>query len=91
MEALSKNAVADLLVKNEIGYFEREIFEVRSFWKNYCIETEDKERAKHFCEKAEKEIEITLYPFKTLYNRYWLIGGCKYCKKIIYHSLPLDL
>lgn len=91
MECLSKNGVIDLIVKNEIGYFEEGIFEVRSFWKEYCEETEEKEKAKHFCPVENKEIEIILYPFETLYKRKWLIGGCKNCKKIIYHPTPLDL
>jgi len=90
MEYLSKNAVIDLIVKNEVGFYTNGIFEVRSFWKNHCEETNQKDTAKHFCENQKEEIEIKLYPFKTLYGRFWLIGGCKYCKKIIYNSLPVD-
>lgn len=91
METLTKNGVVDLIVKKEVGYFERGIFEVRSFWKEYCIETKEKEKAKHFCTVENMEIEIPLYPFETLYKRYWLIGGCKFCKKLIYNPTPVDL
>lgn len=90
MEYLSKNGVIDLIIKNEVGYFENGIFEVRSFWKNHCDETDEKERAKHFCNVENREIEILLYPFATLYKKNWMIGGCKHCKKLIYLSKPLD-
>lgn len=91
MENLNKNGVVDLLVKNEVGYFEKGVFEVRSFWKHCCEETENKEKSQHFCQKENREIEITLYPFETLYNRYWMIGGCRHCKKIFYYPIPVDL
>lgn len=90
MEHLSKNGVIDLIVKNEIGYYENGIFEVRSFWKNHTEKTSEKNISRHFCSVQEKEIEIPLYSFKTLYGRFWKIGGCKICKKLIYHPIPLD-
>lgn len=90
MEILSKNGVIDLIVKNEIGYYENGIFEVRSFWKNIMEETSEKNIAKHFCSLQDKEFEIPLYSFKTLYGRLWKIGGCKNCKKLIYHPIPHD-
>lgn len=90
MEYLSKNGVIDLIVKNEIGYYENETLEVRSFWKSILEEANEKNVAKHFCNVQEKEVEIPLYSFKTLYGRFWKIGGCKSCKKLIYHPISLE-
>ncbi len=90
MEYLTKNGVIDLIVKNEIGYFERGIFEVRSFWKAASEVSKDSNREKHYCSVLNREIEIVLYPFETLYERFWYIGGCKHCKKIVYYPTPID-
>lgn len=91
MEYLSKNAIIDLIFKNGIGYYRDGYFEVKSFWKNYCEAVEEKEEARHFCNLENKEIIIKLFPFETLNGKFWKIGGCKYCKKLIYFSKTVDL
>ncbi len=89
MNMMTKGAVAALLQKREVGYLERDIFEVRSFWKQTCVPVEERDVHRHACGESEPPEEIGLHPFKTVYGRTWRIGGCTRCQKLFYYPIPL--
>ena len=67
MGNMTKGAVTALLQQKEVGYFERNVFEVRSFWKETCVEVPNREVHRHVCEDGKDSQEIRLHPFKTIY------------------------
>ena len=89
MSNMTKQAVGALMQQREVGYFEGDIFEVRSFWKETCVEVQSKDAHDHDCPVAHQSVGIKLHPFKTIYDRRWMIGGCSACKKVFYYPIPL--
>jgi len=86
--SMTKGAVAALLQQKEVGYLDHDVFEVRSFWKETCVDVPDREIHRHVCGDGPAA-EIRLHPFKTIYGRTWRIGGCTSCKKLFYYPIPL--
>jgi len=89
MSTLTRQSVAVLLQQREIAYHERDVLEVRSFWKDACVDVPDREVHRHTCKEGAAAVEIRLHPFKTVYGRTWRIGGCSECKKLFYYPIPL--
>jgi hypothetical protein len=88
MTSMTKGAVSALLQQKEVGYLENDVFEVRSFWKETCVDVQDREIHRHAC-GGGPAAEIRLHPFKTIYGRTWRIGGCTDCRKLFYFPIPL--
>jgi hypothetical protein len=89
MSMMTRGAVAARLQQAEVGYFERDVFEVRSFWKEICVDVPDRAVHQHVCEEGKVPVEIRLHPFLTIYGRIWRIGGCTDCTKLFYYPIPL--
>jgi len=89
MGNMTKGAVTALAQQKEVGFVERDVFEVRSFWKETCVPVEDLAVHRHSCGQGSASEEIRLHPFKTLYGRTWRIGGCTECRKLFYYPIPL--
>jgi hypothetical protein len=86
---MTKQAVGALLQQREVGYFEGDILEVRSFWRETCVEVQSKDGHDHDCPASGKGVGVKLHPFPTLYGRRWMIGGCSACRKVFYYPIPL--
>lgn len=89
MSNMTKQALGALMQQREVGYFEGDVFEVRSFWKETCVEVSSRDAHDHDCPISNRAIGIKLHPFKTIYDRRWMIGGCSDCKKVFYYPIPL--